>query len=493
MVTNAIVLLLVCVFAFVPLLLAELARNKSLPTTFDFILQRRKLGLFSMYATVFATWMSAFAFIGAITYFYEEGPIYMTTVGWDALFAVLFILIGKRLWHYGKSNNYMTPRDFFNDIYGSEKLNLVVTVITIVSTMIYLQVQILAGFLILSISTEGIISLHMSGIIFFSILVIYIWAGGLRAVALTDIFYGILIVTAVISSGLFLIQEAGGVTHTFDLLIQSDPAHVSITGEDAGKRTGMWLALFIVVPVGAFMGPQIWIRNYAASSERNFDLLPLLLYLSSIICIGTLFAGSAGAVLAGEVENPDSILVKLIREYAHPYFNTFIIIGIYAAIFSTANSQVHALSAVYTIDVHKRYLNKNISDRELLKIAKWTVLLISILSYVLILIIPQNIFDLGIVALGGTAGLFIPVAGALFWKRSTALGAMAGIIAGEGVFFLSAVLFSWETSLSAIAGLSANLILFIILSLCDNDYLTAAKIERYKNEYNGKYETKEQI
>ena len=254
--TNAINLMIVSVFAFVPLLLAEVARNKSLPTTLDFILQRRKLGLFSMYATVFATWMSAFAFIGAITYFYEEGPIYMTTVGWDALFAVLFILVGKRLWHYGKVHNYMTPRDFFNDVYGSEALNIIISVITIVGTMIYLQVQILAGFLVLSVSTEGIISLHMSGIIFFAILVIYIWAGGLRAVALTDIFYGILIIIAIISSGIFLIHEAGGVKHTFDFLIQNDPAHVSITGADAEKRTGMWLALFIIVPVGAFMGPQ---------------------------------------------------------------------------------------------------------------------------------------------------------------------------------------------------------------------------------------------
>jgi len=188
MITNAIVLLIACIFAFVPLLLAEVARKKALPTTLDFILQGRKLGVFNMYATVFATWMSAFAFIGAITYFYKEGPIYMTTVGWDALFAVLFILIGKRIWYYGKTYNYITPRDFFNDIYGSEALNIIVTVISIIGTMIYLQVQILAGFLILNIATEGVISMYVSGIIFFAILVIYIWAGGLRAVALTDIF-----------------------------------------------------------------------------------------------------------------------------------------------------------------------------------------------------------------------------------------------------------------------------------------------------------------
>lgn len=79
MITNAVRLLIICVFAFVPLLLGEFARNKAVNNTNDFILQGRKLKTFPMYATIFSTWMSIFAFIGAIAYFYEQGPIYMTT------------------------------------------------------------------------------------------------------------------------------------------------------------------------------------------------------------------------------------------------------------------------------------------------------------------------------------------------------------------------------------------------------------------------------
>ena len=141
MITNAVRLLIICVFAFVPLLLGEFARNKAVNNTNDFILQGRKLKTLPMYATIFSTWMSIFAFIGAIAYFYEQGPIYMTTVGWDALFAVLFILLGRRIWHYGKVHNYMTPTDFFDDIYDSKKLNVLVTVVSILSTMVYLPVS----------------------------------------------------------------------------------------------------------------------------------------------------------------------------------------------------------------------------------------------------------------------------------------------------------------------------------------------------------------
>lgn len=88
---NSMVILLVCIFAFIPLLMAEIARAKARPTISDFFLQERGLNTFSMYATVFATWMSAFAFMGAISYFYKQGPIYMTTIGWDALLQYCFI------------------------------------------------------------------------------------------------------------------------------------------------------------------------------------------------------------------------------------------------------------------------------------------------------------------------------------------------------------------------------------------------------------------
>lgn len=58
--------------------------------------------------------MSIFAFIGAIAYFYEQGPIYMTTVGWDALGLPYFLaLLGRRIWHYGKVHNYMSTDRFF--------------------------------------------------------------------------------------------------------------------------------------------------------------------------------------------------------------------------------------------------------------------------------------------------------------------------------------------------------------------------------------------
>lgn len=485
MIINAVRLLILCIFAFIPLLLGEIAGRRSVNTTEDFILQGRKLRIFPMYATVFATWMSIFAFIGGITYFYEEGPIFMTTVGWDALFAVLFIIVGKRLWYYGRKYKYVTPVDFFDDIYGSGALNILVTLVTVAGTMVYLQVQIVGGLLVMRVATDGIISWYIGGIIFFSILVIYLWAGGLRAVAMTDIFYGILIVISILSVGLFLIDAAGGRDTVFTELIARDPANVSMAGEEGARRTMLWLSLFVIVPVGAFMGPQMWIRNYASGSEKNFNILPFLLCLSSVICVGTMLAGSAGAFMVEETDNPDYILMELLDKYADPFFYIFIVIGIYATIFSTANSQVHALSAVYTMDIYRRYINRNAPDKKLVQTAKWAVLIISLASYILIVLVPQNIFDLGTIALGGMAQLIVPVLGALFWNRSTSYAAIAGILAGEITFAIGLAFSSiGEASICAMAGLAANAGFFVLFALTDKPRIKIyKKIETYRRDY----------
>ncbi|MCF0230408.1 MAG: hypothetical protein HUJ76_12055, partial [Parasporobacterium sp.] len=152
MVTNALMVLIICIFVFIPLLLGELARNRSTQTLSDFILQNRKMRIVPLFATVFGTWISVFAFVGGIGYFYNEGPTYMTSIGWDALFAVLFIIVGKRIWYYAKAHNYYTPTDFFDDIYGSKLLNIIVTIIILSCTMVYIQVQIVGGIVIMNIA-----------------------------------------------------------------------------------------------------------------------------------------------------------------------------------------------------------------------------------------------------------------------------------------------------------------------------------------------------
>ncbi len=238
----------------------------------------------------------------------------------------------------------------------------------------------------------------------------------------------------------------------------------------------------------SFLSELLWdLRSgseIAAESERNFNVIPWLLCLSSIMC-RNLICRELRAGADRSCGQSGSILLTLLHQYANPFFYTFVIIGIYATIFSTANSQVHAIAAVYTIDVHKRYINRKTPERKLVDIAKWTVLIVALVSYVFIIIVPQSIFDLGIIALGVQAQLIVPVAGAFFWKRSTASAAYMGILSGELTFLVGLVLSGGQdSSICANAGLIANLFFFIIMAMTDKPRIRVyKKIETYRREY----------
>ncbi len=483
MTRTSIIFLMISIFMLIPLMLGEFARNRTKNTVEDFFLQGRNMGLLPLYATAFATWMSAFAFVGAISYFKERGAVYMTTVGWDALFAVLFFILGRRIWHYGKTHGYVTGSDFFRDIYGSRFLTNLVTIISVAFTIFYIDIQMMGGMLLIQTATGGRISWEVNAALFFVVLIVYLWAGGLRAVAMADMFYGLLIIITIMASGLVLIQVAGGPEQVFSHLIAEDPASISLQGKTYREDVMIWLSMFLLVPIGLFMGPQFWIRNYAASSRKHFDVLPFLLVATSVVFIGTMFAGSAVIVLQAQEPGGEELLADTLIDYTPPLFASFIFIGIAAAIFSTANSQIHAVATVYTEDIH-RQLFPNMPEGRLLNVAKWAVIGGSALAFLLLFIVPHSLFDMAMFGCAGTAQLIIPVVGALFWARSSARGAAGGILAGLISFFLMLLLLPLDVSICACISLAVNAAVFICWSaLTKTDTKTANKIRAYRREF----------
>ena len=102
-------------------------------------------------------------------------------------------------------------------------------------------------------------------------MIIYLWAGGLRAVAMTDIYYGTLTFLSMIIAGVFLISKTGGVEETFRAVEMIDRSYTLLNSHK--NDTFMYLAMFVLVPVGAFMGPPMWIRMYAIKSIEAFHLI----------------------------------------------------------------------------------------------------------------------------------------------------------------------------------------------------------------------------
>jgi SSS family solute:Na+ symporter len=474
-------LLTIFAFSFTPLILAEVARKRSLPTIEDFFILGRSMSTPMLFFTIYATWVSSYAFIGSASIFYTRGAVYATCFAWNALFSVLLFFVCERIWYYGKTNGYTSPVDFFSDIYGSRPLALLVSVIMVVFTLPYLQIQLSVGAQLIEMVTGGQIPWRVSGLLFYLVIIIYLWSGGLRAVALTDIFYGVLIFGSMLFTGFYMVHIAGGTERVFGFLSEHSPGLLSLTGAEGNVL--LWLSMFLIVPLGALMGPSIWIRSYAARERKAFRLLPALICLSTIEYIGPILSGAAGYVLMPDIQNTDTLIPNLLIRYAPTALSGLLFCGIAAAALSTANSQIHASAAIYTLNIHRTYINPNASDARLLVVAKRTVLVISAVAYLFMLRTPEFIIDTGSVALAGTAQIIVPTVGALFWERSNARAAFLGLACGVAFAGL-AFFIDINGHILGVVGLFVNALVFVVLSrTLRPSPLIRSKIMRYRAAY----------
>ncbi|MEG2100519.1 MAG: sodium/sugar symporter [Flavobacterium sp.] len=115
-----------------------------------------------------------------------------------------------------------------------------------------------------------------------------------------------------------------------------------------------------------------------------------------------------------------------------------------AAIVASLAGKVNSISTIYTLDVHKKYIQKNASDRHQVNIGRYAVFVAMLLA---VLFTWNDI--LGIGGVGGftyiqkytgfiSPGVFAMFFLGMFWKRTTGTAAIVGVILG----FVLSVLFN---------------------------------------------------
>jgi SSS family solute:Na+ symporter len=362
----------------------------------------------------------------------------------------------------------------------------------IIFTLPYLQIQLTGGAYLLEVASGGIIPWKLGGLIFYAVIIIYVWAGGLRAVAWTDIFYGVLLFFGMIFAGFYVASQVGGTAALFQTLRETAPESLKLPGPTGNAGPMLWVSMFLITPMGAFMGPQLWTRMYAVKSHRLFNLMPFLLSLAAIAYIGSMLVGNTGILLAPGLEKADTVLPVMLFEYAPFALASLVIAGGAAAAMSTANSQIHSMSSVWTVDVHQKYINKDMTQHQLVWVGRWAILIFAAIAYLMSVFIPGLLVTIGLVALSGTAQVIVPTAGALFWRKANAQGAIAGLLSGiavlVGITFVPGFTAPFGMH-SGLAALIVNIVVFLVVcSVTPNrDKETLDELDKQLEEYDLKY------
>jgi len=403
--------------------------NKTLD---DFLIAGRKLGTWPVAISAEASDMSGWLVLGLP----GRGFVYGIGALWTSIGASLGTLfnwsvIAKRLRRFTEKLHSITIPDFLEDRYN-DKTHIIRAISTTIITIFmvsYVSVQLVASGKIISEAFGW--DYHSALILGFAIITFYTLMGGFFAVAWTDVFQGILIVGILLILPIIGIIRLGGLGSIFSEVgkINTDALSPSF------GYGGLLFLLFAFVSMSWFFGypgqPHILTRYMAIKEEKKIWNSTLIGMIWVIISLwGAVLIGIIGLSLFKGLPDPEKVMPLLAMNLLPEWAAGIVIAAITAAIMSTADSQLLVASSSVVEDVYHKLVNPNINQKKLVFYSRISVLLLSVIAFLLAL---QGgvIYFLVAFAWGGLAASFGPlIILSLWWKRTTKWGAIAGMVSG---------------------------------------------------------------
>ena len=402
----------------------------------DFLLYGRKAGFVVLYLTVVASFHSSFAFLGSGGFFYTHGVGFWAAGTWTLLVGAITYVIGTRIWALGKAFGYMTPADLLADFYESDAVRVTVAIVSVVFTILYIQVQAQGLGYILNVASGDRISFEAGTLILLIVAAVYLMAGGLRAVYWTDVLQGIWMYVAVWLGAIVLSYELfGGPLELWRAVSEQRPDLLSLPGPKGFFTPGMWIGMTITLSFGIVFQPHMMIRYYTAVDAKTIKLLGATtpIYLMSLYLPAALVGLGGAIVMPGlEGSEADRIFPLLLFTHANPWLTGAILAGAIAAAMSTLDSILHANMTVLTRDVYQRFMRPNETQGHYINVGRAIVVGLLVVGYLLSVGTSDLLVVLVTLSGAGALQLMPAILGVCFpgGRTLTRAGVVAGIAAG---------------------------------------------------------------
>lgn len=428
-------ILIIAAFLLINVIFGLLAHRLGKHSVDDYFLAGRSVGPIVLFFTLIATNFSAFFFLGFAGAGYRIGYSYYGIMSFGtALVALAFYFLADRAWRLGKKHGYVTPPEMVGDLLGSKTLKLIYAFVMVFFTMPYLAIQPIGAGILLSNLFEHTIPYFGGAVGLTIIIVLYVFAGGMRSVAWTDVLQGVLMIT-VMGIAVFYIAEAfGGLTAANRQVFAMKPELFSRQGASDYFTPKLWFSYMVLWILCVPMFPQMFMRFFIAKSIRPIQVTAILLpIVTAVLFICPIIIGVIGHIpfpdLTGTAS--DNILPMMLANYAPGWLAALIMVGALAAFMSTMDSQLLALSSILTRDVYLGFLQKQADQEKQFSLGRILIVILALIGLAIAYEQPDTIFRIARQTFTGLAVLFPTTLAALYWRKTTATACIASIVVGE--------------------------------------------------------------
>jgi len=418
--------------------------GKYIKSTKDFFFAGQKLSWWLISMSCVATTVGSYSFIKYSEAAYEYG--------FSSTMSYLNDWFWMPLWMFGWLPIIYFTRTASVPEYLEKRFNSAARAIATFILLVYL-----VGYIGINIYTLGVAahSLFPSiGIMTASILIgvlsaVYVTFGGQTAVIMTDLVQGFLLLAAgfvLLFLGINFLSPHGGLISNLAPSFRQAFCNFNAPGEF--NAVGIfWQDGMANTAAFYFMNQGLILRFLSAKSihegRKAFAILVLILMPLAAIAVSNVGWIGRAMVNVGVIApdtNPKSIFVVVSNLLCAPGVFGLVIAALTAALMSTVDTLINAVSVIAINDIYRPYVKKGASDRHYLSVARWVSIISAIIGIALVPVYAsfKTIYAAhGAFTAAITPPLLVTILLGAFWKRYNAPGALATMLGGAGMIFLS--------------------------------------------------------
>ena len=435
-----------------------------------------------------ADWMSAASFISMAGGLYLQGYGGLGFVlGWTGGYVLVAILLAPYLRKFGQ---YTVP-DFLGTRYEGNVARICGVVVLFCASFTYIVAQCFGIGIItsrfLGIGFEVAIFVGLAGILVCSML------GGMRAVTWTQVAQYIVLIIAYLVPVIWLstkeyglpipeltygqaLKEIAEFEQKLSIARHHTDAFVNAAGQFSWQEFNNFWALVLCLMVGTASLPHILMRYFTTPNVRDArksvgwsiffifllyftapayaafaklevyqnvigkDIASLPAWVQNWSQVGGLLSikdanGDGKVQLAEFIINQDIIVLSMPEIAGLPYvISGLVAAGGLAAALSTADGLLLAIANALSHDVYYKMLDPKASAKRRLIVARVLLVGVALIAAAVAGTRPSGIIQMVAWAFSlAAAGLFVPLVVGIWWKRTTATGAILGMISGFGL------------------------------------------------------------
>ncbi len=437
-------------------------KKRAEASTTDFFLAEGSLTWWAIGASLIASNISAEQFIGMSGDGFRLG---VAIAAYEWIAAISLIVVGVFFLPIYLKNHIYTMPQFLKERYN-ETVALIMAVFWLflyvlvnLTSILYLGAEAIRPM----IGAEGNQYIMVALAMFATIITI----GGMKVIGYTDVIQVVVLIIGGLATTYIALQMVsqylgidGGALAGFNELMKQAPDHFHMMlWKPAPDASPEYISKYLAVPAAMYIGGQ-WVANlnywgcnqYITQRALGADLetarkgLLFAGFLKLLMPVLVMLPGIAAYVLHQKGFLREEMMKngEVSGDQAYSAVLTFLPVGLRglsvaaltAAIVASLAGKANSISTIFTLDIYKRYINTDASERKLIWIGRLAIVVAMIAA---LAFTWQDTLNIG--GEGGfkfiqkytgfiSPGVFAMFLLGMFWKRTTGAAAAAGLLTG---------------------------------------------------------------